>query len=165
MLDALAGLPDLTLTGVLARRTGSAAGFIDDAQGATVPQAVAYASLDALAADPAVDFVILTTPPERPGRDRRGRWSRAGKPILMEKPVERDLTARHRASSRPARPPAFRSASCCNTAPGPPRSNSTAGCPTSARSAPPRSRCPGGARKATTTSPAAAPMPATAAAC
>jgi predicted dehydrogenase len=90
-LDALAGLPELRLTGVLARREGSASAFLA-AHGASLPEAKAYATLDDLAADPKVGFVILTTPPDaRVGIVRA--LIRAGKPILMEKPVERDLTA------------------------------------------------------------------------
>lgn len=90
-LDALAGLPDLRLTGVMARHPGSAAAFLAR-HGAKAPGAVAYDGIDAILADPGVDFVILATPPD----SRAGyiaRLAAAGKPVLMEKPVERGLHA------------------------------------------------------------------------
>jgi UDP-N-acetyl-2-amino-2-deoxyglucuronate dehydrogenase len=45
-----------------------------------------------IAADPGIDFAIVTTPPNARA-DIVDALSAAGKPILMEKPVERDLAA------------------------------------------------------------------------
>lgn len=50
------------------------------------------ADIDEIARDPAIDFAILTTPPNARA-DIVSRLSAAGKPILMEKPVERTLAA------------------------------------------------------------------------
>jgi predicted dehydrogenase len=52
----------------------------------------AYESVEEIAADKAVDFVILTTPPNA-RQDIVETLARAGKHILMEKPVERSLPA------------------------------------------------------------------------
>jgi len=57
-----------------------------DPEGARV-----YQSLDAVAADPEVDFVIVLTPPNARA-DLIAPLIAAGKPILMEKPVARDGT-------------------------------------------------------------------------
>lgn len=87
-LGDLAGL--VRLTGVLGRSKASGAAFLQlhpALSGARI-----YGSIDEVAADSAVDFVILTTPPDA----RAGIvdvLAGAGKPILMEKPVERTLKA------------------------------------------------------------------------
>ncbi len=49
-------------------------------------------SVQSIADDPSVDFAIVTTPPNA-RRDIVGKLASAGKPILMEKPVERTLEA------------------------------------------------------------------------
>ncbi|WP_170770797.1 Gfo/Idh/MocA family protein [Ruegeria lacuscaerulensis] len=78
--------PGLTLAGVLGRDPGKTA------QIANRHGTRAYASVQEIANDPSVDFAIIATPPDQ-------RLSlvqtlvAAGKPILMEKPVERDLQA------------------------------------------------------------------------
>ncbi len=51
-----------------------------------------YQNTDEIAADPGVDFVVIATPPDA-RRDLIAPLVRAGKPILMEKPVERTLEA------------------------------------------------------------------------
>ncbi|QDY71542.1 Gfo/Idh/MocA family protein [Qingshengfaniella alkalisoli] len=51
-----------------------------------------FGSIQDIADDPAVDFVILTTPPNA-RRDIVSTLAHAGKHILMEKPIERDLRA------------------------------------------------------------------------
>ena len=48
-------------------------------------------SIDAIASDPDIDFVILTTPPNA-RLDIVRALIEAGKPVLMEKPIERNLT-------------------------------------------------------------------------
>jgi UDP-N-acetyl-2-amino-2-deoxyglucuronate dehydrogenase len=91
-LAALAGLPALRLAGVLARSEGRARALLDRHP---VAGAVAYPALDDLVADPAVGFVVLATPPDA-REDIVGRLVAAGRPVLMEKPVERSLAAARR---------------------------------------------------------------------
>ncbi len=88
---ALADLaPELRLAGVHARQPESRAAFAaahPDLPGA----ARAYASVKEIAADPEVDFVILTTPPNARLDLLRILMASGGKPVLMEKPVARTL--------------------------------------------------------------------------
>ncbi len=94
--DALSKLHGTVhLTGVLSRSTSSAAAFIDkypSMMSSTAPAPTLYKDINEIADDPQVHFVILTTPP-----DARvslvSTLASAGKPILMEKPVERTLEA------------------------------------------------------------------------
>ena len=76
------------LTGALGARAGSGAAFLErfgiDGR--------AYGSVQAIAEDASVDFVILTTPPDARIEIVRELVA-AGKPILMEKPIERNLAA------------------------------------------------------------------------
>lgn len=88
-IEALAGLPEVRLTGVLARSAGSAQAFLGQHP---VPGARAYGSLAEVAGDPTADFAIVTTPPDARA-DIVAALAAAGKPILMEKPVERSLAA------------------------------------------------------------------------
>jgi predicted dehydrogenase len=75
------------LAAVCARRSESAEAFL-----ARFPDLGARAaSLDEIVDDPAIDFAILTTPPDA-RTDIVGRLAAAGKPVLMEKPVARSLT-------------------------------------------------------------------------
>ena len=76
----------LKLAGVLGRDPDRTATF---AQKHTTR---AYHSVDAVAQDEGVDFVILATPPDA-RQDIVETLAAAGKPILMEKPIERDLQA------------------------------------------------------------------------
>lgn len=89
---ALRDSKDVTLHGVLARRpkhTQSYAKRIDP----WFPRGVrAYASADEIANDPHVDFVILATPPNARAEIVETLIT-AGKPILMEKPIERTWAA------------------------------------------------------------------------
>lgn len=76
------------LAAVAARSPASAKGFL-----AQHPDLGARAaSLEEIAKDPALDFVILTTPPNA-RQDIVETLVAAKKPILMEKPVERTLAA------------------------------------------------------------------------
>ncbi|MCR8723972.1 Gfo/Idh/MocA family protein [Frigidibacter sp. ROC022] len=86
--DALSNLPELRVTGVLANRAGSAEAFL---QKHGLPGR-AYADQEEVTADPEVDFAILLTPPDARVEIVR-TLAAAGKPILMEKPVERSLKA------------------------------------------------------------------------
>ena len=87
-VNALAELPDIRLAGALGARSGSAAAFLaKHGLGG-----IAYGSVAEIAADRSVDFVILTTPPNA-RVEIVETLAAAGKPILMEKPVERSLAA------------------------------------------------------------------------
>lgn len=86
---ALSQLTDrITLTGALASGPTSARNFLDE----HAPTGRAYASIDEIAQDPAITFVLLITPPNA-RREIVQTLAAAGKHILMEKPVERTLTA------------------------------------------------------------------------
>lgn len=87
--DALANTDKVTLGPVYARSANGRAQFINDwpALGGVEAE-----SIQAIADDPTVDFVILTTPPNA-RREIVEVLAAAGKPILMEKPVERSLQA------------------------------------------------------------------------
>jgi predicted dehydrogenase len=76
----------LTLKGVLGRGPARTAAF------ATDHGVAAYSDVDEIAADPEIDFVILATPPDARAEIVK-TLAAAGKPILMEKPIERDLSA------------------------------------------------------------------------
>lgn len=86
--DALRNCDDLTLSLVHARSEAGRAAFLRDWPGLGAGQA---ATVEEIAASD-VDFVILTTPPNARA-EIVDTLSAAGKPILMEKPVERDLAA------------------------------------------------------------------------
>jgi len=85
--DALSDMPDLTLKGVYARRPESRAAYL-----AKYPGPIDYDSIEAIADDPEIDFVILTTPPNA-RIEIVETLAQAGKHMLMEKPVERTLEA------------------------------------------------------------------------
>ncbi|MCV6595177.1 MAG: Gfo/Idh/MocA family oxidoreductase [Silicimonas sp.] len=87
--DAIAKSEAVTLGPVFARSADARRGFLDAHPGLG---AVEAESVAAIADDDSVDFVILTTPPNARA-EIIDVLSRAGKPILMEKPVERDLAA------------------------------------------------------------------------
>ena len=89
-VNALANLP-VQLTGALGARSGSAAAFLERHK---LPGR-AYGSVAEIAADESVDFVILTTPPDSRVEIVQA-LAAAGKPILMEKPIERSLMAARR---------------------------------------------------------------------
>lgn len=81
------------LHGVLSTTPDKARAFADKHaadHGLDAPKV--YSGIAQVAADPEVDFVILCTPPNA-RRDIVRALADAGKPILMEKPVERDVAA------------------------------------------------------------------------
>lgn len=88
----------IELSGVLARRAGSAVSFLADHQDAVGPQARPYESIEEIADDPEIDFVLLTTPPNA-RLPLVETLAAAGKHILMEKPLERTLDAATRICS------------------------------------------------------------------
>ncbi|MEO8241089.1 MAG: Gfo/Idh/MocA family oxidoreductase [bacterium] len=87
--DAFANSSTVRLAQVYARNPASRADFL-----ARYPKLGASSadSIQAIAKDPTIDFVILTTPPNARA-EAVAVLARAGKPILMEKPVERSLAA------------------------------------------------------------------------
>jgi len=76
----------LSLRGVLGRDPERSAAFADQ------HNVKRYLSVDEIAQDEDVDFVLLATPPDARLEIVRALVAR-GKPILMEKPIERDLGA------------------------------------------------------------------------
>ncbi len=82
----------ITLHGLCARRPERAAAFARDFVASLAPQPRVYADIAEVAADPEVDFVIIATPPDARGEAVR-LLAAAGKPILMEKPIERTVAA------------------------------------------------------------------------
>lgn len=91
-LAALRDAQTVDLKGILGRDPAKAQAFAEHAEQEIGRPVRVYDSLDAVAVDPDVDFVILTTPPDArlPFAER---LAAAGKPVLMEKPVERDFAA------------------------------------------------------------------------
>ncbi|WP_099827491.1 Gfo/Idh/MocA family protein [Oceaniglobus indicus] len=85
-VDAISKLPDIQIGGVFARTADSRAAFLEthglDAKN--------YGSIAEIADDPDIGFAIVTTPPNARA-DIVAMLAKAGKPILMEKPVERTL--------------------------------------------------------------------------
>ncbi len=91
-LAALRDAGNVTLQGVLGRDAAKAEAFAKRA-GAEIGHSVQrYSDLEAIASDEDVDFVILATPPDARIHFVK-KLAAAKKPILMEKPVERDLVA------------------------------------------------------------------------
>ena len=85
--DAFANSATVSLGSIYARTPESRAAFLARAPGL---HPTAAASVAEIAADPAIDFVVLTTPPNARAAIVQTLVA-AGKPILMEKPVERTL--------------------------------------------------------------------------
>lgn len=85
--DALPKIPDLQLKGVLARRAESAKAYTTQHPGPMI-----YGAVEEIANDPEIDFAIITTPPNA-RQTIVETLAKAGKHILMEKPVERTLAA------------------------------------------------------------------------
>ncbi len=84
-----------SLHGFAARSEAAADAFAARAQAALGEAPRRYADADEIAADPRVDFVVLATPPD--AREAFVKtFARAGKPVLLEKPIERDLAAARR---------------------------------------------------------------------
>ena len=84
-------MPNVALTGVLASRIESSNAFLKE-QASWVGGAVVYSTIDQLLDDDKVDIVVLATPPNA-RREYVQRLADVGKPILMEKPLERTLSA------------------------------------------------------------------------
>lgn len=94
-VDALANIElPVNLKGVLSTSRETAEKFLSKYFANEQPQSKPqiYPDIEAIAADSDVDFVILTTPPNA-REDLIKALAAAGKPVLMEKPVERSLQA------------------------------------------------------------------------
>lgn len=92
----LAAVADLNtkvkLVGVLSRSTENAHEFAEQAKQRLGYAIEVYGSIQEVAADTAVDFVIVLTPPNA-RHEIVSELAQAGKSILMEKPVERNSEA------------------------------------------------------------------------
>lgn len=92
----LAAVADLSekvrLIGVLSRNTDNAQVFAEQAEQRLGYAINVYANSQEVAADKAVDFAIVLTPPDA-RREIVSELAKAGKSILMEKPVERNSQA------------------------------------------------------------------------
>ena len=82
----------ITLEGVCARHTERAEAFAQEVSQSGQGTPKAYKTVAEIAADPDIDFAILLTPPNA-RIEAVEALAAAGKPILMEKPVERTLKA------------------------------------------------------------------------
>ena len=85
--DALSKSETVSLARVHARNPASREAFLAGFPTLTAEPAE---SVEAIAADSSIDFVILATPPNA-RREIVETLAAGGKPVLMEKPVERDL--------------------------------------------------------------------------
>lgn len=85
--QAIANSKQVRLAKILARSEESQTNFLNQ-----FPELGAQpaASIDDIAGDPQIDFIILATPPNARLAFIKA-CANAGKPVLMEKPVERDL--------------------------------------------------------------------------
>lgn len=81
---------DVVLRGVCARTAGAARSFADDATRILTDPVAVYTDVHDIAADPAVDLVGVLTPPNA-RLDLIEPLAKAGKAILLEKPIGRDL--------------------------------------------------------------------------
>jgi len=92
-LQSIAELPDkMHLAGVLSSRAVTASQFARRASEACGYEVKAYSDLAALANDAAIDWVVVLTPPNA-RQEIIDVLTAAGKPILMEKPIERNFVA------------------------------------------------------------------------
>lgn len=92
-VSAIAGTGGrVSLKGVLSRSPSRAAGFAESVAGELGYTPLVYDSVDAIARDPDIDFVLVCTPPNARA-EIVSVLAGAGKPILMEKPIERTLPA------------------------------------------------------------------------
>ncbi|MBW4706493.1 Gfo/Idh/MocA family oxidoreductase [Roseobacter sp. YSTF-M11] len=82
----------LHLVGVFGRDPGRAQMFSDKASGALGYPVARFTTAREIANSPEIDFVILATPPDA-RHEIVDMMAAAGKPILMEKPIERTLAA------------------------------------------------------------------------
>lgn len=89
---AIASSDDLQLHGVFARDVDRAGAFAKEVESLCGGAPKVYDSVASIGADSAVDFVIIATPPN--ARIEASRvLAAAGKPVLMEKPLERNAAA------------------------------------------------------------------------
>jgi len=86
--EAFRNSQTVRLVGVCARSEASREAYL----AANADLGAVAMTVEEIAADPGIDFVILTTPPNARA-EIVGKLAAAGKPILMEKPVERTLAA------------------------------------------------------------------------
>ncbi|WP_298915474.1 Gfo/Idh/MocA family oxidoreductase [uncultured Roseobacter sp.] len=82
----------LSLAGVMGRDTQRTQAYSDKATRALGYRVPAFSTINEIAEDRSIDFVIIATPPDA-RTDLVSVLAGAGKPILMEKPVERTLAA------------------------------------------------------------------------
>ena len=87
--DAFRNCGSVSLASVFARTAGSRRAFLDAWPDLGADEA---GSVSEIAKDPGIDFVIVTTPPNARAEIVETLID-GGKPILMEKPVERNLQA------------------------------------------------------------------------
>lgn len=92
-VDAIAATKGiLNLVGVYGRNIKRAATFAEDVSESIGGTPRVYDSIEAIAQDPTIDFVIVATPPNA-RLEICEILTASGKPVLMEKPIERDTQA------------------------------------------------------------------------
>ncbi|MGZ2259520.1 Gfo/Idh/MocA family protein [Roseobacter sp. A03A-229] len=91
-LAAIRDAEGIDLAGVMGRDPARAQAFAERASAALGYAVPVRTSVVEIADDPAVDFVVIATPPDA-RQELVETLSAAGKPILMEKPIERTLAA------------------------------------------------------------------------
>lgn len=91
-LAALQASSKVRLHGVLGHRPESTNAYAEKAAAKTGHDVLAYSDLEAIARDTEIDFVILATPPDS-RRSFVTALADAGKPVLLEKPIERKFDA------------------------------------------------------------------------
>lgn len=90
-VDAIANIgPRIHLKGILSSRIDTAEKFVQKHYVNSEAPPLIYDSVETVAADPDIDFVLLTTPPNA-REELLIKLAKAGKPVLMEKPIERTL--------------------------------------------------------------------------
>ena len=89
-LLALRDASDVSLGAIVARRRDSADHFAEMAEAETGTRPRVLADAEAVASDPDIDLAIVVTPPDA-RRSLVAPLAAAGKPILLEKPIGRDL--------------------------------------------------------------------------
>lgn len=83
--------PALNLAGICARHPGSVAAFADKAEAELGNRPAIYADSEAIAGDPDIDIALIVTPPDA-RLELITPLARAGKAILLEKPVARNAS-------------------------------------------------------------------------
>lgn len=90
-VDAIANIgPEVQLKGVLSSRVETANSFVQKYYANAKTPPVIYDTVETIATDPDIEFVLLTTPPNV-RKELIEVLASAGKPVLMEKPIERTL--------------------------------------------------------------------------